>query len=101
MGSKSRKTSPAVTSSPRRLVTLVAPVGDASEVAATGDFTGWSKEGMRLRRRPDGAWAVTLQLSPGEYEYRLIVDGRWQNNPGAERHAANPFGSQNDVLVVA
>jgi hypothetical protein len=101
MASRSRKTSAAITSTPRRLVTLLAPVGDASQVAATGDFTGWSKEGTRLKRRADGAWVATLQLSPGEYEYRLIVDGRWQNNPGAERHAPNPFGSQNDVLVVA
>jgi 1,4-alpha-glucan branching enzyme len=81
-------------------VTLVAPVREAREVVATGDFTSWSVEGVRLKRRADGTWAAALQLSPGEYQYRLRVDGRWENNPAAERRAANAFGSENDVLVV-
>ncbi len=81
-------------------VTLVATVRGAREVAATGDFTRWSAEGVRLKSRPDGTWAATLQLAPGEYQYRLRVDGRWENNPAAERRAANAFGSENDILVV-
>jgi hypothetical protein len=44
---------------------------------------------------------TALQLAPGEYQYRLRVDGRWENNPAAERRAANAFGSENDVLVVS
>lgn len=82
-------------------VTLVATVSDAKEVVATGDFTSWSTEGVRLKSRPDGTWAATLQLAPGEYQYRLRVDGRWENNPAAERRAANAFGSENDILVVS
>jgi hypothetical protein len=84
----------------RKRVTLVATVGAASEVAATGDFTDWSAEGIPLKRLPDGTWSATLPLAPGEYQYRLRVDGRWENNPAAERRAANAFGSENDVLVV-
>ena len=80
-------------------VTLVAPV-EAAEVVATGDFTGWSAEGVALKRRRDGAWSRTLYLNPGRYEYRLLVDGHWGNNPAAE-HAGNPFGSENDVLIVS
>jgi 1,4-alpha-glucan branching enzyme len=78
----------------------VATVRAAREVAATGDFTGWSAEGVRLESRPDGTWAAMLQLAPGEYQYRLRVDGRWENNPAAKRRAANVFGSENDILVV-
>jgi hypothetical protein len=85
----------------RKRVTLVATVREAKEVVATGDFTSWSLEGIQLKRRPDGAWAAALQLAPGEYQYRLRVDGRWENNPAAERRAANAFGSENDVLVVS
>ncbi len=99
MATKPRNTFPAGAPSLHR-VTLVAPIARAERVVATGDFTGWSAEGVRLTRRRDGAWSATLQLEPGEYEYRLIVDGQWRNNPGAERHARNPFGSENDVLVV-
>lgn len=96
------KTSTGTAKAPaRKRVTLVSTVGEAEEVVATGDFTSWSLEGIRLKRRPDGTWATTLQLAPGEYQYRLRVDGRWENNPTAERRAANAFGSENDILVVA
>jgi len=94
------KTSATATAPGRKRVTLVATVGGAKEVVATGDFTSWSVEGVRLKSRPDGTWAASLQLSPGEYQYRLRVDGRWENNPAAERRAANAFGSENDILTV-
>jgi len=84
---------------PKTRVTLVAPIEEARDVAATGDFTGWSTEGVALKRRRDGAWSRTLFLNPGRYEYRLLVDGHWGNNPAAE-HSGNPFGSENDVLIV-
>jgi hypothetical protein len=96
------KTPTGATKAPgRKRVTLVATVGSAQEVVATGDFTSWSAEGIPLKSRADGTWAASLQLWPGEYQYRLRVDGRWENNPAAERRAANAFGSENDILTVA
>jgi hypothetical protein len=84
-----------------RRVTLSAPLaGPVEVVVATGDFSNWSPEGIRLERGSDGTWSATLQLRPGEYQYRLIVDGEWGNNPAAQRRVANAFGSENDVLVV-
>ncbi len=101
MGSKSKR-APAGSSPAVRRVTLIAPIaGPVEVVVATGDFSNWSPEGIRLERGPDGTWSTTLQLKPGEYQYRLIVDGEWWNNPGAERRVGNAFGSENDVLVVA
>jgi hypothetical protein len=95
------KTKSSASRPPRKSrVTLVVPIDQASEVVATGDFTGWSSEGVALKRRRDGAWARTLYLLPGRYEYRLLVDGHWGNNPAAE-HADNAFGSVNDVLIVS
>lgn len=100
MSASSKKPSPSPRPVGKKRVTLVAPIADANEVRATGDFTGWSQEGLRLKRRKDGAWSTTLQLTPGSYEYRLVVDGEWGNNPGAAHRSGNPFGSENDVLVV-
>ena len=80
-------------------ITLVAPLEHAEQVAATGDFTGWSAEGVSLKRRRDGAWAKTHYLPPGRYEDRLLNDGHWGNNPAAE-HVGNAYGSANDVLLV-
>ncbi len=97
---KAKSPAGAIKAPGRKRVTLVATVGGAQEVVATGDFTSWSNEGIPLKSRADGTWAASLQLSPGEYQYRLRVDGRWENNPAAERRAANAFGSENDILTV-
>jgi 1,4-alpha-glucan branching enzyme len=87
----------------KRRITLVVPeldAGAARAVVATGDFNGWSGEGVRLKRRRDGCWTATVSLDSGEHQYRLLVDGEWRNNPGAERRVPNGFGSENDVVVV-
>lgn len=84
---------------PKR-VTLVVPRLEAADVVATGDFTSWSREGVRLKRRSDGGWSAAVTVAPGEHQYRLLVDGEWRNNPAAKRRVPNAFGSENDVFVV-
>ncbi len=98
--SKAPKANGSKANGSRRRVTLVVPGLEASDVVATGDFTEWSAEGVRLKRRSDGSWTAALSVSPGEHQYRLLVDGQWRNNPGAERRVANGYGSENDVIVV-
>jgi 1,4-alpha-glucan branching enzyme len=73
----------------------------AREVVVTGDFTAWSREGLRLTSGGSGNWGTTLKLVPGEYQYRLIVDGEWRDDPSAPKRVPNPFGSENGVLTVA
>src|ERR1043165_9281267 len=72
----------------------------ASEVIVTGDFTKWSREGIRLRKGPNDEWRTVLELDPGEYQYRLLIDGAWQDDPQAVKRAPNPFGGQNCILKV-
>jgi hypothetical protein len=77
------KTSTTGTAPARKRVTLVATVGKAKEVVATGDFTSWSVEGVRLKNRPDGTWAASCSFAWRE-PVSSAVDGRWENNPAAE-----------------
>lgn len=83
-----------------RSIRITATAMGAKEVILTGDFTGWAKEGVRLTPKGLGLWETTLQLAPGEYEYRLLVDGRWQDHADARKRVPNPFGTQNCVLSV-
>jgi 1,4-alpha-glucan branching enzyme len=82
----------------RRRVELEAP--DAQAVAVTGSFCGWAPEGLPLKKGRRGVWKATLQLPPGRYEYRFVVDGEWRDDPLADERVPNPFGSENCVLVV-
>ena len=40
-------------------------------------------------------------LTPGTYEYCLVVDGHWMPDPLARESVPNPFGGRNSVLNVA
>ena len=81
-------------------VPLVAKVAAARDVQVTGDFTRWTKQGIRLSHDGNGQWRTALTLDPGEYQYRLLVDGEWKDHAEATERVANPFGSENCVLRV-
>jgi|SRR6185295_6287987 len=83
-----------------RRVPVVIEAPQAKDVRVTGDFTGWTAEGVPLRRGSDGRWGVVLRLLPGEYEYRLLVDGVWTDHPAAPKRIPNSFGGTNCVLIV-
>jgi 1,4-alpha-glucan branching enzyme len=70
----------------------------AREVFAVGSFNGWNPRGTPMRLTRPGVWSVELQLAPGEYRYRLLVDHEWRDDPRAARTAMNPYGGFDAVL---
>jgi len=103
MAIKKQKPSPAIAPAPstvKKIPLRVKAVG-AKEVVLTGDFTQWAKDKIRLTPATGGEWITVLELAPGEYQYRLIVDGEWRDHSEATRKIGNPFGTQNAVLIVA
>jgi len=81
-------------------VPLKVKADGAREVVLTGDFTQWAKDKVRLTPTVGGEWITVLELAPGKYQYRLIVDGEWRDHPEAPK-VGNPFGTQNCILTVA
>jgi len=75
-------------------------IDGAKEVALAADFNGWMPSRTPLKKIPDGAWSATLELLPGEYQYRLVVDGEWRDHAEAPRRVSNPYGTENCVLSV-
>jgi 1,4-alpha-glucan branching enzyme len=47
-----------------------------------------------------GIWQTQMDLSPGRYRYRLVVDGQWQQDPYNEMTELNPFGGLNSIVEV-
>jgi chromosome partitioning protein len=76
----------------------------AGDVRIAGDFNGWVPDkGVRsIIQSSAGArvWTKVMQLPPGTYHYRYVVDGEWQSDPTNEKHATGPEGRVNSVLVV-
>ena len=71
---------------------------DAQSVTVAGSFNDW-KPATRLMQR-NGEWVAELELPPGTYEYRFVVDGQWLEDPAASAHATNPYGGRNSVIKV-
>lgn len=100
VATKTQKQAKPESQSASKRVELVVDAREAAQVAVTGDFTGWSPEGVPLARGEQGEWRATLELAPGEYQYRLKIDGEWKDHPTAQKRVPNPFGSENCVLLV-
>lgn len=72
----------------------------ASEVVLLGDFNDWKAGVHPLKKDCQGLWKVTLQLTPGRYEYKLLVDGKWWEGLAGKQGIRNPYGTLNRLLVV-
>ena len=71
-----------------------------AKVSVVGSFNDWDAAQHPLKEAEPGEYRVTLQLPPGEYEYKFVCNGRWQADPNAEAWAPNPFGSLNSRFTV-
>ena len=73
---------------------------EAQSVQLAADFTGWEKWAVHLEKDKSGLWKKTVLLTPGRYEYRLLVDGQWRDDPQCPTRQPNQFGGENCVCVV-
>lgn len=56
---------------------------NAKFVSVAGEFNNWS-QWANIMRWQDGAWICKIDLKPGVYEYKFVVDGVWtvdESNP--------------------
>ncbi len=73
----------------------------AAQVQIAGDFNNWQPAATPMEKVGDsGIWQTQLKLRPGKYRYRLVVDGKWQQDPYNEVTEMNPFNEYNSVLDV-
>jgi 1,4-alpha-glucan branching enzyme len=72
----------------------------AETVMLVGDFTGWEKSPVTLKKQKDGSWKAIIPLEEGEHEYRFLVDGQWQDDTQCPDRRPNGFGQQNCIRIV-
>ena len=83
-----------------REVSFCLSVPEAKEVFVAGDFNQWQVNDRSKMELENGAWVKRLQLKPGCYKYRFVVDGQWRHDPENQRYQKNPFGSVDSLLEV-
>ena len=70
----------------------------ATKVEVAGEFSNWKI--LPMTKGEGGTWSTTLQLKPGYYGYKFVVNGEWRADPNCAEAAPNDCGSMNSVLTV-
>lgn len=80
---------------------------DAKAVFLAGTFNNWDPAATPMQPTSDNEWAVEMDLAPGRYEYKFVVDGEWHCEPGRDEPDStlpdcvpNEFGSYNREIHV-
>jgi 1,4-alpha-glucan branching enzyme len=91
-----------------RKVTFTCNAPNAHAVAIAGDFNQWDPGATPMSNVKNGTWKVRLQLTPGNHEFKYVVDGQWCCEPGVDDHCCestgetvgNSFGTKNRIVTV-
>jgi chromosome partitioning protein len=74
---------------------------EAKDVRIAGDFNEWIPDRKVFSiKEEEGIWRKILHLSPGRYQYRLVVDGQWREDPTNPEIVENYQGGYNSLLTV-
>ncbi|MFW6410359.1 MAG: alpha amylase N-terminal ig-like domain-containing protein, partial [Halanaerobiales bacterium] len=78
------------------------PQEDVESVRLAGSFNDWSTVKTPMEdENEDGVYEVTVDLKPGEYEYKFVVNGdEWITDPDNDNTVSDGFGGRNSVLEV-
>jgi 1,4-alpha-glucan branching enzyme len=85
----------------RRSWTFSLEAAGAKEVFLMGDFNNWSPGKHPMQRDKNGIWNKRVMLSPGDHEYKFMVDGQWKEDPRNNRRCLNGFGSYNSIVSLS
>ena len=53
----------------------------ATAVFLAGSFNDWNESAIAMSSDENGIWSAKLDLLPGRYEYKFIIDGQWCCSP--------------------
>ena len=73
---------------------------DAKQVFVAGEMTDWDAGKRAMQRDASGTWHATLDLEPGQWLYKFVVDGKWVQDPATTDHDADGRGGQHSFVFV-
>lgn len=65
-----------------------------------GEFNGWIPDEGIETVEENGTLRKIFFAPAGEYQYRLVIDGKWRNDPTNPEQVLNPMGVHNSMLRV-
>jgi len=82
---------------------------EVASVSLRGSFNSWGE--WPMEKQPDGTWSITIDLEPGEYQYKFYINGKWSQDmsaaraggpvdPNAVGYINDGFGGQNAICRI-
>lgn len=73
---------------------------NAQSVSVAGEFNNWNAKSDYMTQVSDDTWLIDLYLSPGNYQYKIVVNCfQWVLDPNAKT-TATPKGDYNSIISV-
>lgn len=70
------------------------------DLKIAGEFNDWIPDEGIETIKENGAVHKVFFAPVGEYQYRLVIDGKWRNDPTNPEQILNPLGIHNSILRV-
>ena len=84
---------PVLNSSGNRRIQFTLPSATAKKVSIVGSFNKWFRKNMTQK---DNVWSIAIELAPGTYEYKFVVDNKRIKDPNNK--SVSKAG--NSILIV-
>lgn len=70
---------------------------NADEVYLIGSFNDWDMNSLPMEKTAKG-WEKTINLEPGKYLYKYIIDGNWIRDPNNNIREEDGYKDYNSVM---
>ena len=85
----------------KKAVTFTVHAEKGKAVYLAGSFNEWSTTAKKMAyKAKEGIYAATVQLAPGEYQYKFIIGDKWATDDQNTEFVPNDKGTFNSKLVV-
>lgn len=84
-----------------RAMNFICNAPQAQSVSLVGDFNVWNPAAHRMKKMPDGAWLITVDLKHGHHRYAFLVDGALTLDPRAQGITRNDQGERVSLIPVS
>jgi 1,4-alpha-glucan branching enzyme len=84
-----------------RGINFVCLAPQAQTVTLVGDFNKWNPAAHPMKRMPDGAWLLLVELPHGHHRYAFLVDGNLTLDPRAQGITRNDQNERVSLLPVS
>ena len=80
----------------KKAATFTVHAEKGKSVYLAGSFNEWSTTAKKMAyKAKSGIYSATVQLAPGEYQYKFVIDGTWCADPENENSVKNDQGTFN------